>query len=143
MSASVHTVMRLRAPGALGRRPKCTWHSPMGHASPDNIKHMRSDHTYSMTGKVSVGNCNVIVEAKQTNAPATGRLLEESENFTLHSDICGPIQTQLLGGNCYFMTITTTLHRFTNVQMLQTKDEALQCCYDHIAWIERNDWESA
>lgn len=74
-------------------------------------------------------------EAKQTKAPATDRLVEKSENITLLIDIFGPIQMQSLGGNCYFMKMRTTTHRSTNVQMLQTIDEAPQCCYDQIAWI--------
>lgn len=63
-----------------------------------------------MTGQEFVGNCIVCAEAKQTNAPGTGRLVEESEDITLYIDTCVPIQTQSQEQNRYFMTMTTKPH---------------------------------
>lgn len=34
------------------------------------------------------------------------------------------------------MTMTTAPHQYTSVQLLQTRDEAAQYCYDHIAWLD-------
>lgn len=68
--------------------------------------------------------------------------VEVSENITLCIDICEPIPIQSLGGNCYFMKMAMTPHPFKNVQMLRTREEAIQSCYDHKAWIRRNNRES-
>lgn len=130
--ASVRTVMWLRA------RPERICHSRMRHALPDIIKQVMSDRRYCMTSTEFAWNYTVCAEAKQSNAPATRSLLEESEIIAVHTDICGSIQIQSRGGNCYFMTMTTTPQRFTNVQMFRKRKIEAQCYYDHIAWVERN-----
>lgn len=86
--------------------------------------------------------CKVCIQTKQTKAPASGKLVGEAENITQHIDICGPLLVHSFGGNRYFMSMTTTPHRYTSVQLLRTRDEAAQYCYDHIAWIDRNAMKS-
>lgn len=97
MSASVRTVMSLRALGALTRQPECIWHSRMRQASPDTTKDVINNRRYSMTGGGSAGKCNVCCETKQTEAPTTGRQLEKFDNITLHIDMCGPIHVPITG----------------------------------------------
>lgn len=53
------------------------------------------------------------VETKQSKEPSTGKRVEDSENLTLYIDRYRPIAAQLLGGNRYFITTTTTSHGHT------------------------------
>lgn len=46
------------------------------------------------------------------------------------------------GGYRYFIAVLTTPHRYTHVQMLKTRVEAPQFCYDQMAWIDRNREDS-
>lgn len=48
----------------------------------------------------------------------------------VHYDICGPMQTQSLGKNSYFLTFIDDFSRMCWVFFLKHKDEAFQCFKD-------------
>lgn len=130
--------MKLRALSAVTQEPALIWHRRMGHASPDIVTSMMNDRRYGLTARESDANGDICVETKQSKAPATGKLVEDSENVTLHIDICGPLPVRSLGANSYCITITKTPNWHTHLQTLQTREETPKSCFDHIAWIDRN-----
>ena len=56
----------------------------------------------------------------------------------VHSDLCGPMQTQSLGGALYFMLIIDDCSRFTWVYFLQRKDEAFECFKNWKTYVEKD-----
>ena len=44
----------------------------------------------------------------------------------MHSDICGPMQTQSLGGSRYFITFTDDYSCYCRTYFLKSKSEALE-----------------
>lgn len=49
--------------------------------------------------------CGVCSQAKHTKAFTNGKLAEHADGITVHTDICGPMQTQTLRGRIYFLVM--------------------------------------
>lgn len=139
MLVSVRTVIRLRTSSAVSRGLAPIWHKRMGHASPDTVIRMMNNRKYEMKRKESDTN---LCREKQSKTTVTGKFVEDFENVKLHIDTWAPLPVRALLGNLYFITMTMALHRYFHVQMLKTRHEAPQSCYDHIAWIDRNGKEN-
>jgi gag-polypeptide of LTR copia-type len=52
----------------------------------------------------------------------------------VHTDVWGPSQPSSLGGRKYYITFTDDHTRFTRIELLRTKDEALQAYKTFAAW---------
>lgn len=142
-SAAVRLVIKLRRDSDPNQTRECIWHKRMGHISQGVVRHMITDGRYGMKrSKPQNVDCPTCTQTRQTKPPAIGKLIDDAQDITLYMDICGPFQKETYCGKQYFMTMTTTPHRYTNVQLMRTRDEAVQNCYDFIAWLDRNAKES-
>ncbi|KAG8498488.1 hypothetical protein CXB51_005003 [Gossypium anomalum] len=64
---------------------------------------------------------------KMTKSPFTGKSERASDLLGLiHSDVCGPINTQAKGGFHYFITFTEDFSRYGYVYLMGHKSEALE-----------------
>ena len=62
-----------------------------------------------------------------TKSPFTGKSERASDLLGLiHSDVCGPINTQARGGFHYFITFTNDFSRYGYVYLMRHKSEALK-----------------
>ena len=53
--------------------------------------------------------------------------IKSTEKLQLvHTDVCGPMQTQSFGGNVYFITFTDDYSRYCKTYFLKKKSDALQ-----------------
>ena len=67
----------------------------------------------------------IMLILKMTKAPFSGKGERASDLLGLiHSDVCGPINTQAKGGFQYFITFTGDYSRFGYVYLMQHKSEA-------------------
>jgi len=55
----------------------------------------------------------------------------------IHSNICGPIETESLGGGKYFVTFIDDFSRYTEVAILQNRSEVLQAFKDYKRRVEK------
>ncbi|KAL4364246.1 hypothetical protein GQ457_04G019210 [Hibiscus cannabinus] len=62
-----------------------------------------------------------------TKAPFSGKGERASDLLGLiHSDVCGPMNTQARGGYQYFITFTDDFSRYGNIYLMRHKSEALE-----------------
>ena len=110
------------------------WHYRFGHINFDALRQAFRDQL--VDGLPDVGarqrQCVSCLRGKQhreaipkVSSRRASKLLE-----LVHTDLCGPMQTQSLGGALYFMLIIDDCSRFTWVYFLHRKDEAFACFKD-------------
>ena len=85
------------------------WHQRLGHRNIDAIKQMhREDLAYGLklnNCKHST-QCTVCIESKLTEMPYPTKAKFRAKNALdlVHSDLCGPMQVDSIGGMKYFLT---------------------------------------
>lgn len=104
---------------------------------------MLEDSRY-MTGKneKQIGQgCRTCVRYKQVRSPAKRKLVERSNNVTVHEDTCGPMPLTRIGGSYYFMTMTTAKHRYTRLKITKSRKKVAGHIMDFITWFDQNSRE--
>lgn len=104
------------------------WHQRMGHLNFSDLKKIEENTDgVQLSKKTDNLTCVTCLEGKQTrlsfkssHSRAT-QLLE-----TVHSDICGPMETTSLGGAKYFITFIDDFSKKVFVYFLKKKSEALE-----------------
>lgn len=110
----------------------------MGHASHDVVKDTINSHEYGTSAKDSdYINCLTGLQSKQAKARAKEKLVHNSPNVTIHSNVYGLIQTESVAGIRYLRTMITTPQHYLNVLLLRQRNEATQHAFNYIA---RVDW---
>lgn len=66
-------------------------HRHMTHASPEIVTSMMNDCRYGMKTKELHPNSDVCVKTKQSKARATGKVVDDFKNVSLHIDVCEPL----------------------------------------------------
>ena len=105
------------------------WHQRLAHV---NLKQLRQQVESSdgidiqSPGKLSF--CEACVQGKCCQKPHYSlKSIKSKEKLQLvHTDICGPMQTQSLGGSRYFITFTDDYSRYCSTYFLKSKSEALE-----------------
>ena len=72
--------------------------------------------------------CKACVNGKMHRLPHTPlKDIKSKEKLQLvHTDVCGPMQTQSFGGNSYFITFTDDYSHYCKTYFLKKKSEALE-----------------
>ena len=107
------------------------WHQRYGHLSTNNLRLLRDQKLVSGMDFQSAKEsefCEGCAHGKQKRASfPKGHATRASEILEIvHSDVCGPMQTDSLGGNRYFVTFIDDKSRFTAVYFMKTKDQVLE-----------------
>jgi hypothetical protein len=94
------------------------WHQRLGHASYETIKRMFNIHD------ISECFCPSCALAKSTRRPLKGSMSKGTHILEMiHSDICGPLQTETRGRKRYFVLFIDHYSRFTYCCLLRRKNE--------------------
>lgn len=56
----------------------------------------------------------------------------------IHSDVCGPFETQLIGGSRYFISIIDACSNWVSIYMMSRKSDAMECLKHYEKMAERN-----
>lgn len=107
---------------------KYLWHQRLGHLNFNDInkipectlgvKLCQQDEDYI---------CTSCLEAKQTRQPFKNEGSRATSLLELiHSDLCGPMENQSLGGASYFLTFIDDFSRKVFVYFLKSKSEVLE-----------------
>ena len=119
------------------------WHQRFGHIGYDalrslNAKNLAIGINVNDFDEASIRSCKACAEGKQHRAPfnkTTERHTEEILGL-VHSDVCGPIPTESVGGNRYFVTFIDDKSRMVNVYFMKTKSEVFQCFKKYVSMVE-------
>jgi hypothetical protein len=106
------------------------WHQRYGHVNINDLKKMKEEEKVTgmnFTANQNQINCEICAKSKihvQSFGSSTHR--EEDVLGLVHSDICGPISTESLGGAKYFVTFTDDRTRYTETTMLRNRSDVLE-----------------
>src|SRR5262249_46348763 len=107
------------------------WHQRMGHLGINSIRQME---TKGLVTGLDLGNaddmelCKGCIHGKQHHLPLpTNGATRATEILGLiHSDVCGPMKNESIGGAKYFVTFVDDKTRMTFVHMLKSKSKVFQ-----------------
>jgi hypothetical protein len=115
-------------------------HRRLGHISADTVRTLiqRGIVTgLTISDNTPIFVCDSCEYAKTTRkAIRKERVAPQADKFgaEVHSDVWGPSPTQSLGGRKYYITFTDDHTRYTRLNLLRTKDEALRAYKAFAAW---------
>lgn len=106
------------------------WHYRYGHLGMDSVtKLMKKDMVVGMNDTTDEKDavCEGCVMGKQHRSEyPKGVAQRATEPFELvHSDVCGPMSVNSIGGSRYFVTFTDDYTRYTYIYFIKHKDEVL------------------
>lgn len=115
------------------------WHRRLGHLNYEYMNKLRNLVTTdsNLNFKENKENCQICVNGKQTRLPFkhTGSRAKEKLEL-IHSDVCGPLEVNSLGGARYFLTLIDDYSHKVFIYMLKTKDEVTECFKDFKNFVE-------
>ncbi|KAK9042849.1 hypothetical protein V6N11_071204 [Hibiscus sabdariffa] len=103
------------------------WHCRLGHISERRISKLHKDGLLDPFVFEQLDVCESCLLGKMTKAPFNGKGERVSDLLGLiHSDVCGPMNTQTRGGYQYFITFTDDFSRYGYIYLMRHKSEALE-----------------
>ena len=105
------------------------WHCRLGYASERCIKNMAYNKLVTgsrLPNHAKVSFCEECVAGKMKQKPfkSVGEIRSKRKLQLIHSDVCGPMPTDSIGGNKYFVTSIDDFSRCCAVYFLKSKSEA-------------------
>ena len=100
-----------------------TWHQRLGHINEQYVQKLSKQGIIDATGQLSF--CENCVETKTTRKPfkPVGEIKSSRKLQLVHSDVCGPMETQSIGGHRYFVTFIDDYSRYSAVYFIKRKSE--------------------
>lgn len=99
------------------------WHQRLGHTT--NLKKVKNlVKGVSFTNEEEDIFCEACVEGKLSRKPykSVGEIRTKPKLQLVHSDVCGPFQTESLGGKKYFATFIDDYSRCCKVYFIREKN---------------------
>lgn len=116
------------------------WHQRYGHLNVNDLKAMKNKNMVlgiKFASKMNEINCEVCAKCKIHVQPfKSSSNREENILGLVHSDICGPMSTESLGGAKYFVTFIDDYSRYTEAIMLRNRSDVLQAFKDYKRRVE-------
>lgn len=113
------------------------WHKRFGHRDPEAVKQLANN---GLAVELKITDCGIRTTCKACIKGKMARksFPRKSESRTssildlIHTDLCGPMQTQTPGKKRYILTIIDDYSRYTEVFLLRSKDETAGYIKDYI-----------
>lgn len=103
------------------------WHCRLGHINEKRISKLHKDGLLNSFDYESFDTCELCLLGKMTKEPFTGHGERASELLALiHTDVCGPLGTEAIGGYRYFITFTDDFSRYGYVYLMRHKYESFE-----------------
>lgn len=117
------------------------WHRVFGHRDPDAIKFMSKNNMIEGLQLVNCGlkiQCETCMKAKLTRLPFPKKSRNKSKEILdlIHTDICGPMQTESLGKKRYVLTLIDDFSKFTTIHFLREKSETAEKIKEFVAFVK-------
>lgn len=107
--------------GAMHDNDINLWHRRLGHMSVSNMHFIKNSSNVKL-------NCVVCAEGKQTRAPFPSSGSRATELLQIvHSDVCGPMSTNSLGGNKFYVSFIDDHSRMVTVFLIKNKSQVFDC----------------
>jgi len=117
------------------------WHQRYGHLNINDLKKMKTEEMVDGMNFMTKSNefkCEVCVKCKIHVQPFKNSVHREREVLNLvHSDICGPMTVESLGGAKYFVTFTDDCTGYTETTMLHNRSDVLEAFKDYKRKVEK------
>ena len=113
------------------------WHKRMGHLGHTNVLNLSKNNIakgISMNQNTIIEPCDACMEGKSSRQRFKGHTEKRSSNILelIHTDVCGPIPTNSIGGEKYFVTFIDDYSHLTVTYLIKQKSEALGCFKNYI-----------
>jgi transposase InsO family protein len=125
-------------------KPKNTvslWHQRMGHLNVPDVKRladakMATGVKYDKRDEIDF--CEACVKGKSQRKPFPKKATRRAEKplQLIHSDVCGPMRTQSIGGARYFVTFIDDCTRYVTAYLMKKKSETLEKFQEYQKWSE-------
>lgn len=106
------------------------WHQRYGHLNISDLKNLKMKEIVKgidFTIKTDKFQCKICDQSKIHTQPFKPSKNRENGILNLiHSDICGPMNVESLGGSRYFVTFIDDFSRYTEIIMLRKRSDVLQ-----------------
>jgi len=117
------------------------WHQRYGHININDLKKMRAEgmiEGMNFTTNLNQLDCEVCAKCKIHIQPFKNSTYREKDVLGLvHSDICGPISTQSLGGAKYFVTFIDSCTGYTETTMLKNRSDVFEAFKNYKLKVEK------
>ncbi|KAL0420304.1 UNVERIFIED_CONTAM: Retrovirus-related Pol polyprotein from transposon TNT 1-94 [Sesamum latifolium] len=101
------------------------WHARLGHISKDRIRKLVDSKSLEVDDLKNLPTCESFLKEKMTKKPFVGQSANANSLLDLvHTDVCGPLNTQARGGYSYFITFTDDHSRHGYIYLMRYKFEA-------------------
>lgn len=100
------------------------WHQRLGHTT--KLKELTNlVNRVDLPAEKEVPFCEACVEDKLSRKPhkPVGEICSKRKLQLVHSDVCGPIQTESIDGSRYFVTFTDDYSRCCKLYFMKQKSE--------------------
>ncbi|KAL0301556.1 UNVERIFIED_CONTAM: Transposon Ty1-BL Gag-Pol polyprotein [Sesamum radiatum] len=113
------------------------WHARLGHISQDRMKRLVHSKSLEIDNLDNLPACESCLKGKMTRKPFVGHSkLANGLLDLIHTDVCGPLNTQARGGFSYFITFTDDHSRYGYVYLMSYKSEAFVKFKEHRLEVE-------
>ena len=107
------------------------WHQRLGHLNEKQLETMSNQKDISdiqLHKDESLSFCESCAESKSTRKPfnRVGGIKSTRRLQLVHSDVCGPMQTESIGGHKYFVTFIDDYSRCCAVYFMNKKSEVFE-----------------
>ncbi|KAL0349880.1 UNVERIFIED_CONTAM: hypothetical protein Sradi_4137200 [Sesamum radiatum] len=101
------------------------WYARLGHISQDRMKRLVDSKSLEIDNLDNLPASEFYLKGKMTRKPFVGQSMFANGLLDLiHTDICGPLNTQAKGGFSYFITFTDDHSKYGYVYLMRYKSEA-------------------
>ncbi|KAL0352343.1 UNVERIFIED_CONTAM: Retrovirus-related Pol polyprotein from transposon TNT 1-94 [Sesamum calycinum] len=102
------------------------WHARLGHISQDRMKRLVDSKSLEIDNLDNLPACESCLKRKMSKKPFVGQSkLANGLLDLIHTDVCGPLNTQARGGFSYFITFTDDHSQYGYVYLMRYKSEAV------------------
>ena len=113
------------------------WHRRLAHVGEKGLNELAKKSLIPLA-KCKINPCDYCLFGKQHRVSFQKRSRRRDNKLELvHSDVCGPLEVESLGGNKYFLTFIDDSSRKTWIYFLRTKDQVFQQFQKFHAMVER------
>ena len=107
------------------------WHQRLGHLGKQRLQEILSKKLVNgmdISKSANLSFCEGCVEGKMHRNPfnSVGEIRSTEKLQLVHSDVCGPMSTESIGGKKYFVTFTDDYSRCCSVYFMKHKSEVLE-----------------
>ena len=103
------------------------WHFRLGHINKNRINKLIEEGLLLVNDCESLPTCESCLVGKMTKSPFKGKGERASDILGLvHTDVCGPMNTNARGGFRYFIMFTDDLSRYGYVYLMRHKSDSFE-----------------